>query len=152
MSPTTSWPNTAGIFVAGSPSLAMSDPQRPQPLRRNSTSPGPIAGLRQSPAARPGAGLAPGRHGAALPQHADPARPDLVEQRPVDSPHDLRRHQRARVLRRAGLLRGPVELPGPRRLVAHEAHELVGVASGPEIVRGPAERPEVSLRQVHPAR
>src|SRR4029453_9583156 len=103
------------------------------------------------PAAERDRELAAGRHRDALLEHAEPAGLDLVEQRPVDAPHDLRRHQRAGVSRRPGVSRGPVELPGPRRLVAHEAHELVAVASGPQILRGHSELPEVFLRNIHAA-
>src|SRR5438876_774359 len=89
------------------------------------------------------------QHRDALTEHTEPSRLDLVEQGEVDPPHDLGRHERARVGRGKVLPCDPVELPRAYRLVGHQAHERLGVTSPLQIVDGDAERPEVFLRHIH---
>src|SRR3989442_630640 len=120
-----------------------------RPRRSRGERPGGAPEPGGNPAAERDRELLRNRHRDALTEHTEPSRLDLVEQGEVDPPHDLGRHERARVGRGKALPCDPVELPRAYRLVGHQAHERLGVTSPLQIVDGDAERPEVFLRHIH---
>src|SRR3989441_6408349 len=109
---------------------AITDSPRPsdglrlaRPRRSRGERPGGAPEPGGNPAAERDRELLRNRHRDALTEHTEPSRLDLVEQGEVDPPHDLGRHERARVGRGKVLPCDPVELPRAYRLVGHRSEE-----------------------------